>query len=52
MVAVAPILAIFFLKSWLSAIPLAAITLLIAYQHRENIERLINKTESKTTLFK
>lgn len=51
MVSAAPVLAVVFLKSYLSAIPLFALALFIAYQHRENIERLRDQTESKTTLF-
>lgn len=52
MVCCAPMIAMVYLNSWLSAVPLACLTLLIAFQHRENIQRLISHTESKTTLFK
>ncbi len=51
MIGLAPIAALVFFQPWLTALPLVLMALLIAQQHKENIQRLINHTESKTTLF-
>ena len=51
MVAIAPIAALAFLYGSFAVIPLFCITALIAWQHSENIKRLINKTEPKTKFF-
>ena len=51
-VAVAPILSLFFLQKSDPLVPLIAIAFLVFYKHRENINRLIEGTESKVVLKK
>lgn len=51
MVGVAPFFSWFFFHSISAVLPLMIIALLVIYKHKENIERLKSKTESKTKLF-
>lgn len=51
MVACAPLLSLFFFHSYNVVLPLLLIALFVIVKHKENINRLITHTESKTRLF-